>query len=337
MSDVNLKKLAQELGLSISTVSRALRDSHEIGAATKQRVRELADRLGFEPNPHASSLRKSKSRTIAVILPEIQHTFFSQVINGVEEVAQEKGYHVLIYLTHEDARKEQDIVHLLRNGRVDGMMISVAASSTEFQHFETAQKAGIPMVFFDRTYDEIDVPNIITDNTDIAFEATTHLINNHCKRVAFLSMPQQLSIIQKRKDGYLKALEAHEMTDTENVVECGFDVEENRKKIRALLQSENPPDGIFATAEKLAVITYELCRELNINIPDDLKIISFSNLAVTALFDPPLTTIVQPAFEMGKEAAAILFKIIDQKVLLPNEKKISIPSHIVERRSTGIF
>jgi LacI family transcriptional regulator len=335
MSDVNLKKLALELGLSVSTVSRALRDSHEIGAATKQRVRELADKLGFEPNPHASSLRKSKSRTIAVILPEIQHTFFSQVINGVEEVAQEKGYHVLIYLTHEDAQKERDVMNLLRNGRVDGMMISVAASSTEFQHFENAQKNGIPLVFFDRTCDVIDVPNIITDNSDIAFKATTHLINNNCKRIAFLSMPQQLSIIQKRQDGYLKALAANDLADSANIIECGFDVEDNRKKIIELLSSDNAPDGIFASAEKLAVITYESCKELKINIPKDLKIVSFSNLAVTALFDPPLTTIVQPAFEMGKEAAAILFKIIDQKALLPNEKKISIPSHIVERRSSG--
>lgn len=334
MSDVNLKKLAEELGLSISTVSRALRDSHEIGAATKQRVKELADKLGFEPNPHASSLRKSKSRTIAVILPEIQHTFFSQVINGVEEVAQEKGYHVLIYLTHEDAQKEHDVMNLLRNGRVDGMMISVAASTTDFQHFENAQKAGIPLVFFDRTCNVIDVPNIITDNADIAFKATSHLIQNKCKRIAFLSMPQQLSIIQKRKDGYLKALAENELSENANVVECGFDVEANRQIIQELLQGENKPDGIFASAEKLAVITYELCKEMNIGIPKDLKIVSFSNLAVTALFDPPLTTIVQPAFEMGKEAAAILFKIIDQKALLPNEKKISIPSHIIERKSS---
>ena len=150
MDNVNLIKLADELNLSISTVSRALRDSHEIGQDTKDRVNALAKKLGFQPNPHASSLRQSKSKTIAVIIPEIENNFFSQVMNGVEEVAQKKGYHVLIYLTHEDHHREKDILQLLRNGRVDGVMISVSNTTTSFEHLQAYQDARTPFDFFDR-------------------------------------------------------------------------------------------------------------------------------------------------------------------------------------------
>ena len=139
MENMNLKKLAKELNLSPSTVSRALRDSHEISQETKDRVKALAIKHGFQPNPHASSLRQSKSKTIAVIVPEIQNNFFSQVLNGVEEVAQQKGYHVLIYLTHENHSREEDIVNLLRNGRVDGLMISVSNTTTNYDHLQVCQ------------------------------------------------------------------------------------------------------------------------------------------------------------------------------------------------------
>src|SRR6188474_1490040 len=144
MDQVNLKRLAKELGLAISTVSRALRDSHEISQETKDRVQALADKLGFQPNPHASSLRKNKSKTIAVIVPEIQNNFFSQVMNGVEEVARQKGYHVLIYLTHEDHKREEGILHLLRSGRVEGVMISVSNTTKSFEHLEAYRKEEIP-------------------------------------------------------------------------------------------------------------------------------------------------------------------------------------------------
>src|SRR6187397_442476 len=145
MNNVTLKKLAEELNMSPSTVSRALRDSHEISQETKDRVKALAAKLDFQPNPHASSLRKNKSRTIAVIIPEIQNNFFSQVMNGIEAVAKEKGYHVLIYLTHENGVREKEILGLLRNGRVDGLMISVSNTTISFEHLEAWQESGMPL------------------------------------------------------------------------------------------------------------------------------------------------------------------------------------------------
>lgn len=335
MDNINLKRLAEELNLSVSTVSRALRDSHEIGQETKDRVKALAVKLGFQPNPHASSLRQSKSKTIAVVIPEIENNFFSQVMNGVEGVAQKKGYHVLIYLTHEDHTREKDILQLLRNGRVDGLMISVSNTTTSFEHLQAYIDSSTPLVFFDRVCESMEVPRITTDDTEAAFKATEHLLRSGCKKIAFLSMSGNLSISIRRKLGYKRALEMYGLADRELTVECTTNDEENRKIIGDFLEKEKNVDGIFAAVEKLAVNTYQVCHILNINIPRDIKVISFSNLAAAALFDPPLSAIVQPAYEIGKEATAILFKIIEKKMLLPTEKKITIPSHIVERRSTA--
>lgn len=334
MNTINLKQLAKELGLAVSTVSRALHDSHEISQETKDRVQALANKLGFQPNPHASSLRKNKSKTIAVIVPEIENNFFSQAINGVELVAKQKGYHVLIYLTHEDFCQEQAILRLLRNGRVDGLMISVSNTTTSFDHLETCRKAGLPVVLFDRVADEIDVPKITTDDAEVSFKATEHLIKKGCKKIAFLSMSGDLSISKRRHSGYKKAIEKFLPEDWQQVIECSPDDEQNRRLIHDLLKPDNAPDGIFATVEKFAVNTYQVCYELGIPIPGKIKVVSFSNLSAAALFHPPLTTIVQPAYDIGREAATILFKLIENKKLLHLEQRVILPSQLIPRRSS---
>jgi LacI family transcriptional regulator len=334
MDSVNLKQLAKELNLSPSTVSRALRDSHEISEATKERVKALATKLNFHPNPHASSLRQNKSKTIAVIIPEIQNNFFAQVLNGVENVAEEKGYHVLIYLTHEDYKREKDIINVLRNGRVDGLMISVSSTTSDFDHLLTCQQAGMPLVFFDRVCESMNAPRVTTDDTDAAFKATEHLLKAGCKKIAFLSLSGNPSISSRRRSGYENALAKYELSGNELIVECGPDDEVNRNHIRELLQSDAKPDGIFGAIEKFAINTYEVCEELNIEIPKQLKVISFSNLAAAALFHPPLSTVVQPAYQMGREAASILFTMLHKKKLSAAEKKIVLPSHPIIREST---
>ncbi len=336
MDQVNLKKLAKELNLAVSTVSRALRDSHEISSQTKERVRELALKLGFQPNPHASSLRQNKSKTIAVIIPEIENNFFSQVINGIESVTPNKGYHVLIYLSHEDYNKERDILQLLRNGRVDGIMISMSNTTSNYDHIEAWRKAGIPVVLFDRTSDELDVPNIMTNDAEMAFKATEHLLKRGCKNIAFLGMAGNLSISNRRKVGYLTALEKFKVPIPPHIVELTSKDYTNRDILRKLLQGPQRPDGIFAAIEKFAVNTYEVCKEINLHIPQEVKVISFSNLQAAALFDPALSTIIQPAYDIGREAASILFKLIEKKMLMPYEKKMILPSQLIERASTAI-
>ena len=335
MDQVNLKKLAKELNLAVSTVSRALRDSHEISPQTKERVRALAVKLGFQPNPHASSLRQNKSKTIAVVIPEIENNFFAQIINGIESVTPDKGYHVLIYLSHEDYNKERDILQLLRNGRVDGVMISVSNTTNQFEHIDAWREAGLPLVLFDRTVEDIDVPNIMTNDAEMAFKATEHLLRRGCRNIAFLGMAGNLSISNRRKIGYLTALEKFRVPAPPQVLELTAKDYINRDILKQLFNSQPRPDGIFAAIEKFAVNTYEVCKEMNLRIPQDVKVISFSNLQAAALFDPPLSTIIQPAYDIGREAANILFKIIDKKMLMPYEKKMVLPSQLIERASTA--
>lgn len=336
MDQVNLKKLAKELNLAVSTVSRALRDSHEISQQTKERVRELALKLGFQPNPHASSLRQNKSKTIAVIIPEIENNFFSQVINGIESVTPSKGYHVLIYLTHEDYNKERDILQLLRNGRVDGIMISVSNTTINTEHIDAWRQAGIPLVLFDRTCEELDVPNIMTNDAEMAFRATEHLLKRGCRQIAFLGMAGNLSISNRRKAGYLTALEKYKVAAPPQIIELTTKDYTNREILHQLFGDQGRPDGVFAAIEKFAVNTYEVCKELNLHIPREVKVISFSNLQAAALFDPALSTIIQPAYDIGREAANILFKIIEKKMLMPYEKKMILPSQLIERSSTAV-
>ena len=226
MESVDLKKLAQLLNLSISTVSKALRDSYDISKETKERVVALANELNYQPNPHASSLRKSKSKTIAVIIPEIANNYFTLAINGIESVAQEKGYHVLIYLTHEDAAKEISFIRHLHNGRVDGVLISLSSTTTDYKHLEDLQKKGLPIVFFDRVYEHLNTACVTTDDFESGYKATQHLIDQGCTKIAHLMISQNLSIGDKRMKGYLKALEDNKIKFDEHLlVHCTNDDE----------------------------------------------------------------------------------------------------------------
>lgn len=333
---INLKKLAQELNLSISTVSRALQDSHEVGAATKIRVLELAQKLNYQPNPYASSLRKQKSKTIAVVIPEVANNFFALAINGIEAIAQEKGYHVLIYLTHEDPEKEIAIARHLQSGRVDGIVMSVSSRTKNTEHLVELYHKQIPIVFFDRVCDDIDTAKVTTDDYESGYKATEHLIENHCKRIAYLQISQNLSIGKKRMLGYANALLKHGIEYNDSLIlTCEHDNEENYNLIRQLLTTDTAIDGIFASVEKLAITTYYVCRDLHLAIPEKIKIIGFSNLATAPLLSPSLTTITQPAFDIGKEAAILLFHGLNKYNTHPVNDKIILSSTLIKRESTS--
>jgi LacI family transcriptional regulator len=332
---MTIKKLAKELGLSFSTVSKALRDSHEISDKTKQMVLDKANELNYQVNPFASSLRKQKSKTIAVIIPEVVNDFFGPVINGIESIAQEKGYHVLIYLTHEDMQKEISIINLLQNGRVDGIMISLAAQTNKTSHLEILKEKEIPLVFFDRVVPEIEVPKVVTNDFKSSFDATEHLIENGCKKIAFLSLAESLSISNKRVNGYLEALKKHNVNFEKRYLKyCDGNKKSDNEIIRELLGNKNRPDAIFASVENLAILSYKICKELNLKIPNDVKVLCYSNMKTIDLLNPPMTTITQPAFEIGREATHILFKLIEKKGHNFLKENTVIDSKLVVREST---
>lgn len=333
MKSVNLKALAEQLNLSVSTVSKALNDSYEITPETKKRVLDLAQALHYQPNPYASSLRGQKSKTIAVIIPEIANNFFTLAINGIETVARENGYHVLIYLTHEDYHREVAFTQLLLNGRADGILLSASANTAGYDHLLELKQKMIPLVLFDRVFEELDTPRVTTDDLESGYNATKHLLEQGCKQVAHLMIAKHASIGSKRREGYQKALADHGFRpEAEQILHCGEDQEENYRQLKALLTSASPPDGIFASVEKLALLCYRAAAELGIAMPQQLKLISFSNLETAPYLQPSLTTITQPAFNIGMEAASILFRGIRTKEFPATS--IVLPSKLVMRHSS---
>ena len=336
MGAVNIKQLAQQLGFSISTVSRALNDSYDISPETRKKILELAKKLNYQPNPHASSLRRHKSKTIAVVVPEIANNFFALAINGIQSAAREKGYHVLIYVTNENDKIEDESLKHLQNGRIDGLLISVSNKTVTDENLRKIQEQGTPLVFFDRVCDEFETAKVTTDDFDSGFKAAEHLIQQGCKRVAYLQISKNLSIGMNRMRGYLEALKKHAIKeDRKLIVDCVDDKEKNYAMIEALLKSKDRPDGIFASVEHLAITTYQVCKNLKLNIPKDVKVISFSNLEAASLLNPSLTTVTQPAFEIGKEAATILLKALTKKGFTLTNSKLVLPSRLIQRESTA--
>lgn len=333
---VTIKQIAADLKLAISTVSKALSDSHEISPETKARVFEYAERMEYKPNPYASGLKDNRSRNIAVVLPEIADSFFASAIDGIEAAAQTKGYHVMIYLTHEDAQREHAIISELRHRRVDGVLISVVSNSSDIPHLQGLYEHGVPVVFFDRVHTAIDTANVVTNDFDSAYSAASLLIRKGCKRITFLALRGDLNIIKDRTAGYLKAINDHGIdTQLNPVLTCGHQEDETMTLIRQRLTQEDSPDGVICSSEKLTTQTYSVCHRLKISIPEDIKIIGFSHLPIASLLRPSLTTVTQPAFEMGRTAATLLLNALDKKRTILKKESIVLPSMLIERDSTG--
>jgi LacI family transcriptional regulator len=336
MDSINIKKLAKELNLSTSTISRAFRGASDINQETKKRVLSLAYELNYEPNHHASNLREKKSNTIAVIVPEIANNFFSQAINGIERIAREKGYHILIYLTYDDFEKEASFIRNLQSGRVDGIIMSVSGEANNHDYLNKLKKKKIPLVFFDRVYEDIETARVTSNDYESSFSATEHLISSGCKKIAYLVVNKAHSIGKMRMRGYLDALSAHQIPYSDDlIIDCSNDFDKNQETLKRHL-SELKPDGIFASVERLALATYQVCHAQHIRIPEDIKIISFSSLEIASLLNPSLSTITQPAIDMGISAAKLLFQAIEcGDEAQPNEHVICT-SEIIGRRSSAI-
>ena len=335
MKNINIRELASTLNLSVSTISKALNNSYEISDETKQRVLETATRLNYIPNPYASSLRGRKSKNIALVIPEVADSFFSLAINGIESVAKERGYHVLICLTHESFENEKTILKEFQGGRVDGVLMSVSRETTQTDHINDLIKNGLPLVFFDRVCENVSTAHITTNDFESGYSATQHLIDQGCRDIAFMAISNSLSISNKRLQGYTRALsDNHIAFAEERVVDCTNNTSENYALTKKLLQQKKRPDGIVASVEKLTAPIYQVSSELKLNIPGDLKVLCFSNLDTASILNPSLTTITQPAFEMGRAAAALLFTSLGKTNFRLPKENIVIPSVLVPRDST---
>jgi len=330
---ITIKDIAKALNLSTSTVSRALRGSYEINPETKKLVLEYAGKMNYHPNPIALSLKENRSRAIGVIVPEIANNFFSQAINGIEAVAYDRGYHVVIFQSHESYERERSNIQHLVGRKVDGVLISLSGQTTEVSHLQEIQNRGVPLVVFDRISNEIEANKVIADNFQGAFEATEHLIVSGRKRIAHITSPSLLYTTNERLEGYKAALEKHGIPfDTNLIRYCGFEPEEAREVIFELLETQKP-DAIFTASDRLALDCFAAVKAKGISIPEQVAFIGFTNLQVAHLLDPPLSTVVQPAFEIGKTAVSMLLDTIENKQKT-DIKTIKIPTEVNLRASS---
>lgn len=315
MKGINMIQLAKELGLSVSTVSKALGDSYEISASTKKRVLELAKYYNYKPNPFASNLRKKKSKQIAVIIPDVVNNFFALTVDGIESVTMNKNYDTFIYLTHENLEREKAVLDHLESGLTSGLIISVCTGREGYGHFQQFyENTKLPIVFFDRVPDLLQFPKVITNNYESTFESTTRLVKSGVKKPVFLTTEEPLYTSIERRRGFQAALVSQHIPFSDDmIIECSDDMDKIYAVIKRLLSNRKRPDGIFASIEKYAITTYQVCKDLKINIPREVKIIGMTNLRTAALLNPSLSTLSQPAFEMGREAASLLIKMIEKK------------------------
>ncbi len=333
-----IKDIAKALGLSTSTVSRALRDSYEISEATKKKIKDYAVQINYRPNPVALSLKEKRTLSIGVVVAEIANTFFSQVINGIESIAYANGYNVIITQSKESVEKEQMILEYLTSRSIDGLIISVAAETKDFGNLKQLHEKGLPIVFFDRVVEDIDTHKVVTDNKTGVYRATEHLIKNNYKRIAAIANNANLSITRDRLAGFQKALADHNRPINEDYIKyCdhgGLIIEEVEKAVESLLALKKRPDALILLADKITTETFGILREKNIKIPRDIAIIGFNNSNYTVLFSPSLSVISQPAFEMGEKAAGLLLHLIESKRAVTDFQQECLSPDIIIRESS---
>lgn len=337
-NQVTIKDIARELGISPSTVSRALKDHPDISKETKIAVHELAVRLNYEPNVVALSLRSRKTRTIGVVIPEVVHFFFSTVISGIEHEANQLGYNVILTQSAESLERERTSIKALFNSRVDGMLLSISRETTDYEHIDSMLKRGIPIVFFDRDYPTQGHNLVLVDDYGGGRQATEHLISQGCKCIAHIMSAPRLRITQERLRGYKDALKAAGLKFTDDllaVCEEGS-LEAGREAMKGLLKRKSRPDAIFANNDVVAMGAMQAIKDKNLKIPEDVAVVGFSNWFYSQMTEPSLTSIDQPGFEMGKQSLRLLVRQIeheDDKGPLPAET-IILKTALVERDSS---
>lgn len=310
---VTIKDIARELGVSPSTVSRALKDHPDISEATKVQVRELVEKYNYKPNAIALSLRGGKSYTISVIVPQIVHHFFSSVISGIEEAAQAKGYNVMIFQSSEKYEREVAITQSIQSNRAEGLLVSVSKSTKSFKHFKDLMENDFPIVFFDRVCDELETDKVIVDDYNGAMNAVEHLIKTGCKRIAHFAAPQHLLIGYQRQRGYISALEKNGIeVDDELILQCDT-IDQAKEQTPKLMAIKNPPDAIFAVNDLTAIGALTALKKLNFKIPEDISVIGFTDGLVSTVTEPPLTTVSQHGFDIGLKAAELLLRRLDKE------------------------
>jgi len=332
-SGVTLKQIAEELGISISTASRALKDHPRIGAPTRERVKRTARRMGYRSLDLLDAGYR-KSNLIGVIVPSINYHLYAMAISGIERTAEQHGMHIIVCQSNESYQREKSLVKELLAAGVNGILVSLASETRDFTHFREVMDKGLPLVFFNRECQDIETDKVVIDNQGAAFEATSHLLSVGCRKIAYLGGPESLQINRDRASGYQRALQQAGLTMPEQyLVFSKFDRDSTLSAARKLLYTPDYPDGILAFSDQIAISVMLAAKERGIEMPGQLSVIGFNNEPVDELLEPSLTSIDQPAFSMGEQAAMLLTNQINSGEQ-PYQTKV-LRSSLVVRRSTN--
>ena len=330
---VSLKDLAAELNISISTVSRALKNHPDISPEMIRKVQDLARARNYTPNPLAMGLLRQETRLIGVIVPDLVTHFFSSVISGIEYIAKQKGYFILISSSSESFEKEVESVKNFLQTRVEGLIVCLSQETMSYDHFDVLINNEIPLVFFDRVCRTDEVPSVVADNAEAARRITRHFYENGCRRIAYINGPEQLSISKLRYQGYLQGLkECNLPYESELVEKCNLSPEDAAIATRNLLKLKNRPDAIFGINDTVIFAAMKEIKQYGLTIPEDVALVGFTGEFHSTVVEPSLTSIIHPTFEMGKEAARLFFDRIQNPSAPP--KQIIMKTSLVMRNSS---
>jgi DNA-binding LacI/PurR family transcriptional regulator len=335
MQQTTIVDIAKLIGVAPSTVSRALNGSHEVGEKTRKLIQDAARKLNYVPNKAALSLLRIKTKTIGVIVPNLSYHYFSAALQGIESEASERGFTVIASQSMESEEKEKKAITDMLRGGVDGVLISLAQYSNRLEHLIDLQSI-LPVVMFDRVAEHINCSKVTVNNVTGAFSAVNHLAKIGCKRIAYMAGPKDLLISKRRQDGFHMAMYKHHLEiDNSLVIHCEFDHQKALKAATNLLSRKDRPDGIFAVSDRVAIAALCAAKKLNLKVPKQIAIVGFNDEPISSLITPSLSSVSQPAFEMGKTGAKILIDQIEAK----SKSKLVIKSFTTKlkiRESTSI-
>lgn len=332
-SHVSLKDLAREIGVSISTVSRALNNHPDISPEVTQKVQKLAAERNYTPNPLAMGLLKQATRMIGVIVPDLVTHFYSSIISGIEDVAEEKGYYILIASSNEKLQKEIKAVENLMKTRVEGLIVCLSQETKSYEHFDRLINNNIPLVFFDRVCRTSEVPSVVVNNEDAALKITKHFYKNGFRRIAYIAGPDHLNISQERTRGYISGLKSCGLEfRPELLAKCNLSSKDAIKATAGLLDLPERPDAIFGINDTVAFAAMKEIKRRGLRIPEDVALVGFTDEFHSTVVEPALTSITHPTFEIGQEAARLFFRCVENPDSRPDQ--VILNTKLIIRKSS---
>lgn len=335
MKEVTIYDIARETGVSAATVSRALKNNPVISDKVKKRIIEKAESMGYRTNTFASNLRTKKTNTLGIIVPRLDSNFISTVLAGIEKVANENGYNLIISQSFESQKKEIANAFTMYNSRVDGLIVSLASDTRQMDHFNRFIDKKIPLIFFDRVFENYECVNVTIDNFKLGYQITTHLIEEGCSRIMHVTGNENCSVYSERAKGYMAALVDHNLScDPSLIIESNLSIDDGIAIASRILKMDNLPDGIFISNDSCAAGIMTTLKAKGVKVPEEIAVVGFNNDPVSRLVEPKLSTVNYPGYEMGEMISNLIINHLKDIEKLPINNHVVLNAELIKRESS---